>query len=106
MKRLSKKKKMEARIIPGREDCPERPTPVDRDRRYVAPARAEKRFKEVKKLVTNETIWGRPVVREWKKGDLHRLYWRDGSYLYVDATGAVRTSGGEASRAKFKHGLA
>jgi hypothetical protein len=83
----------------------ERPGPLDRDRRYVAPTRVEKKFEDVKKLVAIETIWGRSVVREWKKGDLHRLYWPDSSYLYVDATGAVRTSGGEASRAKFKHGL-
>jgi hypothetical protein len=79
--------------------------PLDRGRRYVVPARAEKKFEEVKKLVANETVWGRSVVREWKKGDLHRLYWPDNSYMYVDATGGVRTSGGEASRAKFKHGL-
>jgi hypothetical protein len=83
----------------------ERPGPLDRDRRYVAPTRAERKFEEVKKLVANETVWGRSIVREWKKGHLRRLYWPDNSYLYVDATGGVRTSGGEASRAKFKHGL-
>jgi hypothetical protein len=65
----------------------------------------QREFEEVKKLVANTTVWGRSVVREWKKGDLHRLYWPDNSYLYVDATGGVRTPGGEASRAKFKHGL-
>jgi hypothetical protein len=79
--------------------------PLDRGRRYFAPARVERKFEEVRKLVANETIWGRSVVREWKKGDLHRLYWPDNSYMYVDATGGVRTSGGEASLAKFKHGL-
>jgi hypothetical protein len=97
-------KKMEVRIISGR-DPDERPGHLDRDRRYVSSAKAEKKFAQVKELVANETVWGRPVVREWKKGDLRRLYWNDGSYLFVDATGAVRTSGGEASRAKFKHGL-
>ena len=95
---------MEVRIISGR-DPDERPGHLDRDRGYVSPAKAKKKFAQVKELLAKETVWGRPVVREWKKGDLRRLYWKDGSYLFVDATGAVRTSGGEASRAKFKHGL-
>jgi hypothetical protein len=60
---------MEARVISGR-DPDDRPGPLDRDRRYVAPAKAEKRFVEIKKLLTQETVWGRPVVREWQRGEL------------------------------------
>jgi hypothetical protein len=82
-----------------------RPESLARNARNVAPVRAHKRFEEVKKLLATETVWGRPVVREWQRGELRRLYWPDRSYLYVDATGAVRSSGGAAARAKFKHGL-
>jgi hypothetical protein len=64
-----------------------------------------RKFEMVKGLVATETIWGRPIVREWQRGSLRRLYWPDRSYLYVDATGAVRSSGGQATRAKFKHAL-
>jgi hypothetical protein len=78
---------------------------LDRYPRYVAPARARKKFEEVKALLTYETILGRPIVREWQRGHLRRLYWPDRSYLYVDSTGEVRTSGGAAARAKFKHAL-
>jgi hypothetical protein len=56
-------KKMEVRIISGH---------LDRDRRYVSTAKAERKFAQVKELVANETVWGRPVVREWRKGDLRR----------------------------------
>ena len=73
--------------------------------RYVAPVRALKRFEEVKALLTYETILGRPIVREWQRGQLRLLYWPDRSYLYVDSRGEVRSSGGAAARAKFKHGL-
>jgi hypothetical protein len=83
----------------------ERTGTLDRYSRYVAPARALKRFEEVKALLTYETILGRPIVREWQRGKLRRLYWPDRSYLYVDSTGEVRTSGGAAARAKFKHAL-
>jgi hypothetical protein len=78
---------------------------LDRDRRYLSPARVVKKFAEVKKLLTTQTIWGKPVVREWQRGDLHRLYWPDGSYIYVDGTGFVRSSGGMATQAKFSHRL-
>jgi hypothetical protein len=83
----------------------ERPGPLDNDQRYCAPARAKKRFSKIKSLLTQETVWGTPIVREWQKGELTRLYWPDNSYLYVDPTGAVRSSGGEATRAKFNRGL-
>jgi hypothetical protein len=73
--------------------------------RSVAPARAAKKFEMLKELLAAETIWGKPVVREWQRGELRRLYWPDRSYLYVDATGSVRTSGGAAARAKFRHRL-
>jgi hypothetical protein len=84
---------------------PERTGALDRYARYVAPARARKKFEEVKALLTYETILGRPIVREWQRGRLRRLYWPDRSYLYVASTGEVRTSGGAAARAKFKHAL-
>lgn len=83
----------------------ERPGPLKRYARYSAPARARKKFEEIKALLTYETILGRPIVREWQRGQIRRLYWPDRSYLYVDSTGEVRTSGGAAARAKFKHAL-
>jgi hypothetical protein len=83
----------------------ERTGPLDRYARYVAPARARKKFEEVKALLTYETILGQSIVTEWQRGRLQRLYWPDRSYLYVDSTGEVRTSGGAAARAKFKHAL-
>jgi hypothetical protein len=83
----------------------ERTGTLHRYARYVAPVRALKRFEEVKALLTYETILGRPIVREWQRGKLRRLYWPDRSYLYVDSTGEVRTSGGAATKAKFKHAL-
>jgi hypothetical protein len=43
----------------------ERPGPLDRDRRYLSPARAKKKFDEIKDLLGKETVWGRPIVREW-----------------------------------------
>ena len=110
MKREPKKRKQldqEATRVQGvdRTVTSERTGPLDRYARYVAPARALKKFEEVKALLTYETILGRPVVREWQRGRFRRLYWPDRSYLYVDSTGEVRTSGGAAARAKFKHGL-
>lgn len=84
---------------------PERTGPLERYARYVAPVRARKKFEEVKALLTYETILGRPIVREWQRGRVRRLYWPDRSYLFVDSTGEVRTSGGAAARAKFKHAL-
>jgi hypothetical protein len=33
------------------------------------------------------------------------LYWPDGSFIYVDGAGGVRSSGGAATRAKIAHGL-
>ena len=63
--------------------------------------RAAAQFRKVKALLTTETVWGRPTVREWRRGDLARLYWPDGSFIYVDGTGG----GGAAARAKIAHGL-
>src|ERR1700735_4382699 len=73
---------------------PERTGPLERYARHVAPVRARKKFEEVKALLTYETILGRPIVREWQRGRLRRLYWPDRSYLFVTSTGEVRTSGG------------
>jgi hypothetical protein len=82
----------------------ERPGLLDRDRRYVSPAKAKRRFEELK-AIFSQTIWGKPLVREWVKGTMMRLYWPDSSYIYVDATGAVGSSGGSATKAKFQHRL-
>jgi hypothetical protein len=87
------------------DDALDRAVPVDRGGRYLAPTRARKKFEEVRKLLTYETIFGRPIVREWRRGNFVRLYWPDGSWLYVDSAGSVRSNGGQATRAKFKHGL-
>ncbi len=102
-----KKQEQESARPPGVERIggSERTAPLVRYARYVAPARARKKFEEVKALLTYETILGRPIVREWQRGRLQRLYWPDRSYMYVDSTGEVRTSGGAAARAKFKHAL-
>jgi hypothetical protein len=80
-------------------------SPFERNRRFLAPSRTKKRFDEVKALLCQQTVWGRPVVREWQKGSLMRLYWPDRSYIYIDGTGAVRSSGGAAAKAKIRHGL-
>jgi hypothetical protein len=84
--KLSKKwRKMEARIISGREDDDRPKYPVlDRDARFLSPARRLKRFSEIRDLLCQETVWGRKIVKEWIKGDTRRLYWPDGSYLFVD----------------------
>jgi hypothetical protein len=79
--------------------------PLGRDPRCFAPGRSRKRFEEIKAIVQTEYLWGRPVVREWVKGELRRLYWKDGSYMFVDGAGEVRTNGGLASQAKIKNGL-
>jgi hypothetical protein len=110
MKRETKKwKHPDEKVIPAqgteRIVTAERAGTLDRYARHAAPARALKRFEEVKALLTYETILGRPIVREWQRGKFRRLYWPDRSYLYVDSTGEVRTSGGAAARAKFKHAL-
>jgi hypothetical protein len=105
--KLSKKwRKMEARIISGKEDDdrPKRPV-LDRDARFLSPARRMKRFSEIRDLLCQETVWGVPKVKEWVKGDTRRLYWPDGSYLFIEPTGEVRTSGGAATKAKFEHKL-
>jgi hypothetical protein len=81
------------------------PGPLGRDAGYTAPGRSRKRFEEIKAIVQTEYLWGRPAVREWVKGDLRRLYWKDGSYMFVDGAGEVRTNGGLASQAKIKNGL-
>jgi hypothetical protein len=78
---------------------------LDRDRRFVAPARAAKKFAEVKEFLDKQTVWGKSPVREWAKGDLRRLYFADGSFLSADPTGAIISSGGAATRAKLKHGF-
>lgn len=97
---------MEARIISGKEDHPESKRPVlNRDARFLSPARRLKRFEEIRDILCQETVWGRPKVKEWIKGDTRRLYWPDGSYLFIEATGEVRTSGGAATKAKFEHKL-
>jgi hypothetical protein len=83
----------------------ERPRPLYRNLRFCAPVRAARRFEELKKLLGQETVWGKSTVREWKKGRMMRLYYPDNSYIFVDASGAVRSSGGAATRAKFAHAL-
>jgi hypothetical protein len=111
MKREQKKWKQQEQEVSRAQSAertvtPERTgRPLERDARCVAPVRARKKFEEVKALLTYETIFGRPIVREWQRGRLRRLYWPDRSYLFVDSTGEVRTSGGAAARAKFKHAL-
>jgi len=77
---------------------------LDNDRRFNAPARARKRFEDLKQLF-NQTVWGRPVVRPWEKHGKLRIYFPDQSYIYIDQTGAVRSTGGAATRAKLEHGL-
>jgi hypothetical protein len=67
--------------------------------------KAAAQFRKVKAMLATETVWGRPLVREWRRGDLARLYWPDGSFIYVDGAGGVRSSGGAATRAKIAHGL-
>jgi hypothetical protein len=99
--------KISRRSLPGKDQgsqAVERPGPLDRDRRYISPVKAAKRFEELKALF-DQTVWGQPMVREWKKGSMMRLYFRDESYIYIDATGAVGSSGGLATKAKFENRL-
>jgi hypothetical protein len=68
-------------------------------------AKSAARFEQLKAILDSQTVWGRPCIREWRKGELARLYYSDNSFLYVDAGGSVRSSGGAATRAKIEHGL-
>jgi len=78
---------------------------LDRDRRFVSPARAAKKFEEAKAIFDKQTVWGRSPLKEWTRGSMRRLYFKDGSFLAVDPTGATVSSGGAATKAKFKHGF-
>jgi hypothetical protein len=77
-----------------------KPTTVGRDRdgRYDAPVRAAKKLVQIFNLLQKQ-------VKYWGRGDIHRLYFRDRSYLWCDETGSVRTSGGLSTKAKFEHQL-
>jgi hypothetical protein len=69
----------------------------DRDATYNAPVKAAKKLVKIaKELRGQATYWG-------KCTDMSRLYFADDSYLWVDETGLVRTSGGLATKAKFVH---
>ena len=77
---------------------------LDLDARFIAPARSEKNFDRLQKIFS-QTVWGEVAVRPWEQNGMKRLYFPDRTYLYVDSTGAIGSSGGMATRAKFEHQL-
>ncbi len=88
---------MKKRLAPEPESL-DRPGPLDRSQWYNAPVRAKQKFERIHALLGNQ-------ARPWVKHGFARLYFNDGTFLWCDEVGAVRTTGGLATRAKFSNQL-
>jgi hypothetical protein len=63
---------------------------LDRDKRFRAPARRERVFQALCSYV--------PLAKPWRKDRMLRLYFPDHSYMFIDETAHIHSSGGLATR--------
>jgi hypothetical protein len=81
----------------------ERPGPLDHNKWYDAPVRANNKLDELQKRFGLALAAAK--AKNWEKHGLRRIYFPDGSFLWFDRTGLTRTNGGAATRFKLEHRL-
>lgn len=72
--------------------------PLYHNQIFNAPVRAKK-FDRIRQLIPEAQ------ARFWEKNGIRRLYFADGTFLWCDETGLVRTTGGMATRVKLLNNL-
>lgn len=80
---------------PGNQDRPKirRPKhqPLDSNKTFRAPSRRVHIWQSLAKQF--------PSARPWRTDDMLRLYFRDRTFMFVDETGRVRSTGGLSTKA-------